>query len=216
MIALQKGPKPQVLVDNDANWTKSLCDKLANGEIPTPAEKTRYRHPRVKAALVAETHGKCAYCESPLLHIHHGDVEHVQPKSLDPALTFEWSNLTLACEKCNQNKSDKDPDVEHIIDPYNDDPAIHLRFSGPLVFPLGTDLGTCTRTLLDLNRGELVEQRKERLEKLLLIIDSALRPKLPAVVKQAIVDDLRREASSASSPYSAMGACLLTTVAGLV
>lgn len=216
MIALQKQPKPQILRDRANEWTTSLLGKLAKGEVPTNAEKSRYRNPQVKDALVSETHGKCAYCESPILHIHHGDVEHIFPKSLDPSLTFEWENLTLACEKCNQNKSDKDPTLTFIIDPYKANPEEHLHFSGPLIFPLGTAEGTSTRTILDLNRGELVEQRKERLEKLLLIVDSAMREGLPEIVRNAIIQDLRHEAAAAASPYAAMGKCFLSAIEGKI
>ena len=204
MIRLAKQPKPQILIANEVQWTETIVNKVAAGEVPTNAEKTRYRHPQVKAALVQETHGKCAYCESKLLHIHHGDVEHIYPKSLAPEKTVEWENLTLACEICNQNKSNSDPLLEHIIDPYLTEPSAHLLFSGPLVFPRGTPAGTSTRTLLDLNRGELSERRKEHLEKIMGIFDTVSRVDLPISVRQAIFLDLVSREAHASAPYSAM------------
>jgi uncharacterized protein (TIGR02646 family) len=212
MINLTKCGKPQILVDKADAWTTALVAKLNRGENPTPAEKARYRHPDVKAALVSETNGKCAYCESPLQHIHHGDVEHIYPKSLDPKLTFEWQNLTLSCEVCNQNKSNLDPILAHIIDPYVVDPGDHFQFAGIIAFPLGSTKGISTIKILDLNRGELVEQRKERLEKLLLIVDSALRPGVPPIVRAAIVADLEEQAMAEKSPYSAMGRCFYSSV----
>jgi 5-methylcytosine-specific restriction endonuclease McrA len=109
MIRLKKLPEPEYLARNASEWARVLLEKLAANQVPSATEKSRYRHPDIKAALISETHGKCDYCESRLLHIHHGDVEHFYPKSLAPAKTFEWKNLTLACEICNQNKSDKDP-----------------------------------------------------------------------------------------------------------
>ena len=189
--------------------TCSLLQKIEGGEPPTVAEKTRYRHPQVKVALVTETNGKCAYCESKLLHIHHGDVEHIYPKSLAPERTFEWSNLTLACEVCNQNKSDRDPYVKSIIDPYGTDPADHLLFSGPLVFSRGTALGTATRAILDLNRGELAERRKEQLDRLMAIYESMLRMDVPLQAKKAIYNDLRAREGSASAPYTAMARAVI-------
>jgi uncharacterized protein (TIGR02646 family) len=98
MIRLTKLAKPQILQDNEARWTAIIVDKVALNEVPTQTEKTRYRHPQIKAALVQETRGKCAYCESKFLHVHHGDVEHIYPKSLAPEKTVVWENLTLACE----------------------------------------------------------------------------------------------------------------------
>lgn len=204
MIHLQKLPKPQILIDHEVAWTEAITSKLAAGEVPTKAEKARYRNPAIKAVLVQETHGKCAYCESKLLHIHHGDVEHVYPKSLAPERTVEWANLTLACEICNQNKSNKDPFVEHIIDPYATEPSEHLIFSGALLFPRGTPAGESTRTILDLNRGELSERRKEHLEKIMGIINTVLRHDLPIVVRRDIFRDLKANAASPASAYSAM------------
>ena len=61
MIFLQKLPKPQILVDNEADWTSVITTKLAAGQRLTQAEKTRYRHPEIKTVLKNETHGKCAY-----------------------------------------------------------------------------------------------------------------------------------------------------------
>ena len=46
----------------------------------------------------------CSYCESPLLA---PAVEHIQPKSLEPALEKTWSNFLLACTYCNSIKGDK-------------------------------------------------------------------------------------------------------------
>jgi len=93
MIKLQKLAKPPILVANETTWIQTLVDKVALGQTPTDTEKTRYRHAQIKAALVQETHGKCAYCESKLLHIHHGDVEHIMPKSLDLSKIVEWSAI---------------------------------------------------------------------------------------------------------------------------
>lgn len=209
MIKLTKLDEPQVLATNGANWTKVVVDKISVGEKPTDTERTRYRNPDIKAALIAETHGKCAYCESKLLHIHHGDVEHIYPKSLDPALIVTWSNLTLACEICNQNKSNRDPYLEHIIDPYAIEPKEHLIFAGTLLLSKGSQYGTNTRAILDLNRGNLVERRQEKLEGLLTIAENILRSDLPQVTRQAIYDNFVENDACPAAPFSAMAASFL-------
>lgn len=212
MIRLNKQAKPQILAVNETTWTSVIVDKLALGQVPTDAEKTRYRHPQIKAVLIQETHGKCAYCESKLLHIHHGDVEHIYPKSLAPEKTVEWANLTLACEICNQNKSNHDPFLEHIIDPYVTEPSQHLLFNGALIFPMGSPQGTSTRTLLDLNRGELAERRKEHLEKVMGIFDTISRVDLPEEVRKAIYQNLVANEGSSASPYTAMTRSVLQQI----
>lgn len=204
MISLQKLAKPQILERNEVAWQNTIVTKLAAGQMPTKAEKSRYRHADIKATLIQETHGKCAYCESKLLHIHHGDVEHIFPKSLAPERTVEWENLTLACEICNQNKSNSDPLLERIIDPYVTDPSNHILFGGALVFPRGTVEGESTRTLLDLNRGELSERRKEHLEKVMSIVNTILRADIPIVTRRAVFQNLMSNEASRSGAYSAM------------
>ncbi|MFP3544388.1 HNH endonuclease [Rhizobium sp. SIMBA_035] len=216
MIKLQKRPIPKRLEDNAAAWTKVVVDKKNAGQTPTKTELGRYRHPEIKAVLVEETAGKCAYCESKLQHIHHGDVEHMYPKSLDPSKTFEWENLTMACEVCNQNKSNKDPLLEHIIDPYVTDPEQHLIFAGGLIFARGTNEGTATRILLELHRAELVEMRNEHLEKVMAIYAQILDATLPLPVRKALYQDLLQREAGPKAPYTAMTRCLVATMEKVV
>ena len=204
MIKLLKLAKPNVLEANAVAWTKTLVDKINLGIKLTDTEKTKYRHPDIKDALVKETHGKCAYCESKLLHIHHGDVEHIYPKSLDPNKTFDWDNLTLACEVCNQFKSNHDPNMLHIIDPYNIDPATHINFIGTIVHAVTADYGQSTKSILKLNRAELCERRREKLEKTLSIFENILNQTLSLPTRKAIYEDLLENEGGSASEYSAM------------
>ncbi|MBI1786218.1 MAG: hypothetical protein HYR60_01540, partial [Acidobacteria bacterium] len=55
-----------------------------------------------KARLKAETHGKCAYCESKIDTVAHGDVEHFRPKSVYWWLAYCYDNHLYACQICNQ------------------------------------------------------------------------------------------------------------------
>ena len=209
MIKLAKVAEPRCLVDGASAWTSTLLTKLSAGQSVTSWEMTRYRHPDIKQALLLETNGKCAYCESKLRHIHHGDVEHIHPKSKNPQLTYMWTNLTLACEICNQSKRDRDPNAEHIIDPYTTDPEDHIIFAGPLVFSCGTNEGRSTITLLQLDRAELVEMRKDRLSALLQIYERILDGTLPLLTRGALYSDLAQYETAPSAPYAAMARCLI-------
>ncbi|WP_169789430.1 HNH endonuclease [Skermanella aerolata] len=168
-------------------------DKLAGGEEPTKADKGRYAHPEIKAALVAETHGKCAYCESKVRHIAHGDIEHVVPKSVVPARWFDWDNLTLSCDICNGRKSDFHGDHDTFIDPYAVDPEQHFWIVGETVFPRpGCDAAALTERLLGLNRAELVERRSERLKglmKLLEVIERTVDPNLKGILQADFAEE---------------------------
>lgn len=78
-------------------------------------DSSLYGHPSVKETLIHAQHGKCAFCESKVRHISHGDVEHFRPKAgyrqrdADPLgrpgyywLAYDWGNLYLGCQLCNQ------------------------------------------------------------------------------------------------------------------
>ena len=57
---------------------------------------------RAKAHLKAETHGKCAYCESSTSTVAYGDVEHFRPKSVYWWLAYCYDNFSYSCQLCNQ------------------------------------------------------------------------------------------------------------------
>ena len=163
MIKLKKGPVPELLAENADKWAKELLAELAKGGDKVAYRKSKYNNPAIKAALFAETNGKCAYCESLPLHVTYGDIEHIVPKSVDPNLTFDWKNLTLACDVCNTKKADK----EGLLDPYEDEPEDEFDFIGPmLLHRTGKAKAEITRTVLDLNRSHLLCQRAERIEAL--------------------------------------------------
>ena len=173
MIKLEKGDEPTVLSRNTRRWTHAVLSKLAAGETPSRTEKNRYNHSDIKRALVAETHGKCAYCESKLRHVAYGDIEHIVPKSDSPAKWFSWPNLTLACDVCNTNKSRTSVDENTFIDPYEVDPEENFWQLGPIVFCRpGCDVAGVTERLLKLNRAELVERRHERITGLMRMLES--------------------------------------------
>ena len=164
MILLAKLPLPQVLAQNAVAWTTELLAAIGAGQKLSDARKRRYNNPEIKAALLQETHAKCAYCESKLTHIAYGDIEHIVPKAEEPARTYEWENLTTACDICNTRKSDQ----LGLSDPYVDDAEkVQFRFMGPMITILAeSEPGKLTLTHLDLNRTALLEKRKERIEDL--------------------------------------------------
>jgi hypothetical protein len=172
MIRLNKQAAPDVILTNGPTWTAVWVDHVSNGAQIADADKGRYRHATIKAALVAETHGKCAYCESKVSQVYPGDVEHILPKRARPDLFVNWDNLTFGCSICNTKKGTYyDPDLP-LLNPYVDDPGDHLQFLGPFVIHLsGSVRGETTRIHLDLSRIPLVERRMERMEALKQLID---------------------------------------------
>lgn len=199
MIKLTKGPEPAVLVENGERWLTVLRDRQAAGVTPSQYELTRYRHADIKAALVTETHGKCAYCEGKFRHLTYGDVEHIAPKSRRLSDTFRWENLTLACDVCNTNKGD----AENIIDPYVDEPSALLRFLGPFVSAiLGDDRALISVRQLGLNREQLILDRAKRIkgiEDLLVLIS-----KSDGDLRNVLLTDLIENDCADASEYAAL------------
>ena len=142
MIKIQKKPTPQVIIDNKDMWTQHLLDAVKSyggySEIPD-AERDKlllhYRHKDIRKALSESSHGKCAFCECKPGESGNIEVEHFEPKSIYPDLTFEWDNLLPSCRKCNEAKSDFDTRISPIINPTKEDPEKLLTYSFLRIIP---------------------------------------------------------------------------------
>ena len=94
-----------ILAKKHKEWTLKLLDHINKGnQIPKELIK-KYRLLSIKKQVIAETRGKCIYCESQLCKVDfdkkgeiknfypitsYGDVEHILPKSKFHDLTFKW------------------------------------------------------------------------------------------------------------------------------
>lgn len=148
----------------------------------------KYRHKVIKDTLVDMFSGKCAYCESKIPHVSYGAIEHFHPKSVSAFehLTFEWLNLLLSCDICNDggHKGINFPvDINGdplLIDPTDGvtDPNDHLDFSWDRVSGLASiygrdDKGKAVEATFELNRKELLERRSNYVKKLVVILEYA-------------------------------------------
>ncbi len=103
-------------------------------------------------------------------------------------LAYRWSNLFFACQLCNQRFKKnlfplRDPArraLSHhhdlsceeplLIDPARTTPSVHLGFREEYAYArTGSQMGETTINALGLNRPELVEVRRDRLENLKLL-----------------------------------------------
>jgi hypothetical protein len=155
-----------------------------------------YNHKTVKQALIKAQHDKCFLCESKITHISHGDVEHFRPKAgyrqsageklQKPGyywLAYEWDNLFLACQICNQifkknlfplanpkaratsHKKPVGKEETLFIDPSREDPELFIAFRREVPFPINNDpRARATIQGLGLDRPKLNERRLERYE----------------------------------------------------
>ncbi|MFY4776143.1 HNH endonuclease [Metabacillus sp. RGM 3146] len=203
MISLHKKEKPNILKEKEEAWTNLLLSYVKEKQKIPPSLSKNYRHPDIKKALLSETHGKCAYCESRITHIDYGDIEHILPKSKNPELTFAWDNFTISCRKCNQSKADYDDKNLPLLNPYKDFPEQEIFFLGPIPFANPkNDRALISLKRLKLDRMELIEKRSEFIEQTLSPLVQLYEKTQNEVVKKEIKQDilaLKEPASEFSS-----------------
>ena len=118
--------------------------------------------------------GKCAFCESKMVHVSPAHIEHYRPKGDKRFvhLMFRWDNWLLSCSVCNTSKGDRFPECEGLpclIDPTREEPSEHLEFVG-VQAASKTVRGDETVRLVNLSRSELEDQRRIWL----LLVDALL------------------------------------------
>jgi 5-methylcytosine-specific restriction endonuclease McrA len=172
MIKLARRGLPEEVRSRLEERSKLLDEALQDGKQPSDALREGYRDRDLKRELIAEANGKCIYCESKVGHVYFGDVEHIKPKLFFPNMMLAYHNLGLACALCNNAKGDYWNDELPLLNPYEDDPSTELLALGFMIIRRpGRDRARVTIDRLRLNRTELLERRKERVERLQNLAD---------------------------------------------
>jgi uncharacterized protein (TIGR02646 family) len=188
---------PEVLLKRGKKNRRSHCTsytrnrkKYDSGEKKFDFDSGIYGHKTVKQALVDAQYGKCCFCESRVVDISYGDVEHFRPKAAfrqdenddltRPGyywLAYEWNNLFLSCQLCNQrykknlfpladpnrraesHKDDVSKERPLFADP-SDDPEQHITFRKEIPVPVNGDkIGEITIRSLSIDRRGLNDER---------------------------------------------------------
>jgi uncharacterized protein (TIGR02646 family) len=122
MVHIPKPPAPAILLTDGTGKALEHCNHYDSSTPQQrrakkffPFEGKIYQDPSVKETLETIQHGKCAFCETPLLGCY-GDVEHFRPKAAWQQqegdtphypgyywLVYDWDNLFLSCEYCNRS-----------------------------------------------------------------------------------------------------------------
>src|SRR6185369_5705230 len=134
MKNVKRVPKPAILIEKEAKWTKELMDAVAEykstGKPVPPTLIERYRKDEIKDALKRmysdeDNNNFCCYCEAKIDVVDYPHIEHRKPKDPDlfPVDAFNWDNLHLACTKCNTSKSNKWDQVNPILCAVEDNPV---------------------------------------------------------------------------------------------
>jgi uncharacterized protein (TIGR02646 family) len=205
MRTLEKGPQPVSLASNAIAWRDELL-AAPQGSEEYRRIQARYRRDDIRDALRDETSRKCAYCEGYVEAYSYDHIEHIEPKTPKPELTFDWDNLTLACTVCNVNKGDDLPDATNFVHPYNDAPEQRFHFLGGLIQAAPADVAAQNMiNWLDLNRAGLIIQRSELVKRLTNIFEQALG--LPQESRAQFIELSLRPLCKDSSPHSRVILC---------
>lgn len=147
MIQLTLPPEPPELTANKKKLAEAYAESCRAGKT-----KDVWNTAYIREALLAMTHGKCAYSEVKLQgRGAYWDVEHFKCKKLYPESVVEWGNLLPACEFCNRSaKRDHDVVAVPIVHPIKDCPGEHLYVRRGRFFPKD-DKGDKTIEVLKLN-----------------------------------------------------------------
>ncbi len=198
MIKVTRSSQPDIITEKEREWLRNLL--VAQSISDHDKAEKKYNHPKIRATLINMFWGKCAYCESRIIHVSYPQIEHYRPKAKYPRHTFHWRNLLLACGVCNSSKykGDHFPLVSAhgpIINPCCDDPDDHLDFNFDPATSIAnvdgkTPRGKTTEVLLGLNRPELRKHRSLYLKKIFVLAQHAANdPIAHQIVAEALKAD---------------------------
>lgn len=194
-VERQSVPVPSFLDSDEADkLRKSTAEFYRTPQVSRRQRRFYFasmgKSPGVRDSLDRLFHYKCAYCENLITTENPGNIDTFRPKNgvvdLDGIiypdhywwLAYEWENLYLTCEICNQRKGSRFPirkkraapgdrgeallrEDALLLDPCVDYPEEHLVFDESGVVTSATEKGSTTIQILDLNRSSTVNSRAE-------------------------------------------------------
>lgn len=158
-----------------------------------PINENIFHNEPVREALNQLFAGKCGYCETtragPMVVEQHRPTSNAggSRKRLPHYyswLAYEWENLLLVCQACSQRKRNQFPvrgarapvmaplvrvraqETPQLLDPGYDRPERHLDFTLDGMCHARSKRGASTIGTLDLNRMELVDERRAAFQQL--------------------------------------------------
>ncbi|HET9640975.1 MAG TPA: AAA family ATPase [Allosphingosinicella sp.] len=160
-----------------------------------PFNRRFIEDPELRDALVSAFDNACAYCETPFISLtpvvaHHRPAGFAAGTDGTTAflhyvwLSYDWANLYPVCPRCTKHKENLFPvrergligapiyhlrkvEGELLLDPCFHDPSKHLRFGSNGTISALSEAGAETLSILNLNRDDLVRQRRDALERIL-------------------------------------------------
>ena len=114
MRGIERLPEPQILVDRKLLWLTNFL----NSDKKRP-DSNKYAHTSIKTQLNSMSFYKCFYCETKLKG-EPKEVDHHIEVSVDKNLSYEWTNLFLACDNCNNKIPHNSISIQDTLNPCSD------------------------------------------------------------------------------------------------
>ncbi len=172
MRHIKRLSEPNILVRKKKEWKEKFIASDKN-----QPDSSKYGHREIKAALFTMSHNKCYYCEG-LLKGTIKEIDHFIEVSEDKSLAFEWTNLFLSCDNCNNKIPNRSLSVSDVLNPCvdtDDEIEKHISFEDEQITFL-TDKGDNTIKKFRLSEERLDYLRIKQLqifaEKLIAIQNS--------------------------------------------
>ena len=190
--------EPEILTNKKVRW---LSDFLASGK--NRPDSSKYGHKDILAALNNMSYNKCFYSEECLV-AKPKNIDHLMEVALDKTKAFDWENLYLSAQECNQGRPDNnDIPIADVLDPCkdsDDEIQAHITFHNELIQANnGSKKGLDTIRKFKLDNEALTYKRCKCLQKLANFILSKNKTR-EAEGRVSFTDGEKNEIRSWASP----------------
>jgi 5-methylcytosine-specific restriction endonuclease McrA len=164
MIPLRRLEEPRVLAESRERWRDKYLEERAKSPKKRPPH-AQYAHKDIVATLEAMSFHKCFYCEQSTKQ-GKPEVDHYIEVAERPDRAFEWSNLYLSCNGCNDKLPNTSIPAADCLDPCDASapPAEHLTYDEEFIRPRADSTrGRRTIQKYRLDRDDLDHKRVRQL-----------------------------------------------------
>ena len=114
MRFLQRLAKPSILEEKEEIWRKNFVDSSKKRP-----DNSKYAHAQIRDTLNSMSFHKCFYCERRLKGVAQ-EIDHFIEVAERRDLAYDWDNLYLACDNCNNKLPNRTISTTDALDPCRD------------------------------------------------------------------------------------------------
>ncbi len=115
MRFIKRLPKPSILEEKEEAWRNSFV----SSDKKRP-DNSKYAHTQIRDTLNSMSFHKCFYCERKLKGVAQ-EIDHFIEVAERRDLAYDWDNLYLACDNCNNKLPNRSISVTDALDPCRDE-----------------------------------------------------------------------------------------------